>query len=53
MSTYDAILNSDAKELYEKALLYKSKDYNNYFIHVVMAANKGHELAKECLPMTE
>ena len=49
MSTYKEIIDLPAEKLYEKALEYKSKeDYNNYSIHMVMAANKDHELAKEC-----
>lgn len=47
---YNHIISLSAKELYDRALIYKNdKDYNNYSIYMTMSANYGYELAKEDL----
>ena len=49
--TINAIINTDAKELFEKALTFKiNGDYTKYAVHLTMAANKDYDLAiDECM----
>ena len=47
---FDTIINLSGQELYDKALGFKGiADYDNYFMHLVMAANYDHLDAQKLL----